>query len=382
MLLNTLLTSSRGLPRSTTAEFITTMKIWLIPASDDIATQNLSRSLENEIDVEVRQSMLAKGLPYKYAWGARLGKNASNRSAFQRMSTGDICFFYTADKREPDEPNKAYRWIARILETTEDQQLADLIWPPFGKHPESFPLIYFITPPVKVFITTEEVPSMLSADGTDYHDGPKGFMNLRDKNFDYVMDRFGSAVGLMKFVLNNFGQEDPPEADYSELFNQPKADEVTVTFVDNLLTVRKPRTKGKCLTVPQRRSKQSKEVGDMAEHFVYQLLMSAKIPNIKANQVEHVADQKLGWDIQYKNENGDLVRVEVKGSTAPKFSSFELTINELKSLQEHKDKYHFYLVGSCLSNNRKVQIITDMEERLASNQATTTPLAFRLELHE
>ncbi|WP_460146988.1 hypothetical protein [Pseudomonas sp. H2_H03] len=50
------------------------MKIWLIPASDNIATQNLSRSLENEIDVEVRQVMLEKELPFQYAWGARLGK--------------------------------------------------------------------------------------------------------------------------------------------------------------------------------------------------------------------------------------------------------------------------------------------------------------------
>jgi len=69
------------------------MNIWLIPASDDLATQNIPRSLESEIGVEVRQSMLAKGLSYKYAWGARLGKNDSNRRDFQRMSAGDICFF-------------------------------------------------------------------------------------------------------------------------------------------------------------------------------------------------------------------------------------------------------------------------------------------------
>jgi hypothetical protein len=358
------------------------MKIWLIPASDDTATQNLSRSLENEIDIEVRQSMLAKGLPHKYAWGARLGKNDSNRDGFERMSAGDICFFYTADRREPDEPKKAYRWIARILGTTEDQQLADDIWPPFGKNPESFPLIYFITPPVKIFITTGEIPSIISASGKDYYQGPNGFMNLRDENFDYVMGRFGSAEGLMSFVLNNFAQEDPPESDYPDLFSQLKTDEVTVDFVDNLLAVRKPRVKGKSNTVPQRRSNQSKVVGDMAEHFVYQLLLNGGVPNVKATQVEHVADQKLGWDIQYKNESSDLIRVEVKGSTAPKFSNFELTINELNSLQEHTHNYHFYLVGSCMSESRKVQVISDMADRLSSKNATTTPLTFRLELQE
>lgn len=268
--------------------------------------------------------------------------------------------------------------------TIEDQQLADQIWPPFGKEPESFPLIYFITPPVKVFITTEKIPTILSANGADYYGrGPNGFMNLRAENFDYVMERFGSVEGLMNFVLNNFGQEDPSESDYPELFSQPETSEVSVAFVDDLLAEKKPGTKGKkSSTVPQRRSKQSKVVGDMAEHFVCQLLSDASIPNVKATQVKHVADQKLGWDIEYRNELGELVRVEVKGSTAPKFSSFELTINELNALQEHKEGYHFYLVGSCMSNSRKVQIITDMAERLACNQANTTPLTFRLELQE
>lgn len=361
------------------------MKIWLIPASDNIATQNLSRSLENEIDIEVRQSMLEKELPFQYAWGARLGKNGSNRNGFLRMSAGDICFFYTADKRDPDEPKKAYRWIARILDTTEDQQLADQIWPPSGEEPESFPLIYFITPPVKIFLTTEEIPSVLSANGADYFGrGPNGFMNLRDENFDYVMARFGSAQGLMSFVLSNFGQEDPPEAEYPELFSQPEVGEVSVTFVDDLLSVKKSKgkTRQPGATVPQRRSKQSKVVGDKAEHFVLQLLVDGKIPDVSARNVIHVAEQKRGWDIEYEDEQGNIVRVEVKGSTAPRFSNFELTINELNSLYEHKGMYHFYLVGSCMSGDRKVQVITDMAERLSSQQATTSPLTFRLELQE
>ncbi|VVP47443.1 hypothetical protein PS896_05183 [Pseudomonas fluorescens] len=356
------------------------MKIWLIPASDDIATQNLSRSMENEIDVNIRQSMLAKALPYKYAWGARLGKNASNRNDFKRMSAGDICFFYTADRREADEPKKAYRWIARILGTTEDQELADDIWPPFGKKPESFPLIYFITPPVKILITTGDISSIISASGKDYHGGPNGFMSVRNENFDYIMGRFGSVERLMSFVLKNFAQEDPLESEYPELFSNLKTDEVKVVFVDDLLAVKKPSLKGKNSRISQRRSKQSKLIGDMAEHFVYHLLLNGGVPSVNASQVEHVADQKLGWDIQYNNEYGDLIRVEVKGSTAPKFNNFELTINELNSLQQHTSNYHFYLVGSCMSESRKVQVITDMASRISGKKATAVPLIFRLEL--
>lgn len=358
------------------------MKIWLIPASDDKATQNLSRSLENEIDVDIRKSMRAMGLSYQYAWGARLGKDSSNQEKFKEMKPGDVCFFYTADQRESDEPEKAYRWISRIVGTVENQKLADQIWPPFGKESESFPLIYFITAPIKIFITTTEISSILSANGK-YGGAPKGFMSLRSENFDYVMQRFGSAEGLMSFVLNNFGQEDPLEVDYPELFSQQEDAEIIVDFVEDLLVEKKTKAKGgKGLLHPQRRSKQSKVVGDMAENFVYQLLLNSGIPNVKATQVEHVADQKLGWDIQYRNECGDLIRVEVKGSTAPRFSNFDLTINELNSLREYKDGYHFYLVGSCMSNSRKIQIITDMAEQIEANCATISPMVFRLELQK
>lgn len=252
--------------------------------------------------------------------------------------------------------------------------------PHWGKNPESFPLIYFISTPIKIYIKTDNMPSVLSATGKDYGGSPKGFMNLKQQNITHAMKRFGSVDGLMSHVLGVYGEEDPPEEDYPSLLEQLRSPEIKVDFVDDLLKVRQPKTKTSGKIVPQRRSKQSKVVGDTAELYIVELLRNNKIPSVRATQVEHVADQKVGWDIQYKNELGDLVFVEVKGSTAPRFGNFEITVNELNALQQHKQNYHFYLVGSCMSSNRKVQVIVDMAKRLTDKRAATSPLTFRVEL--
>lgn len=358
------------------------INLWLIPASNDLATENLGRSMENEIDIEIRQTMQERGMNQEYAWGAMRGKNDNNVPLHRAMQPGDVCLFYTADKRDIDEPVKAYRWAARITQTLDDKKLADMVWPP-EKPGESFELMYFLSTPVKIFITREQMSSLLTLDGDKYADAPKGFMRLSDENLAYVNSVYGSAAGFLGYVLANHAEEDAPSDDYPELTFQIAPAEVSTSFVDDLLTVRKKKTsKGKNSVVPQRRSKRSKEVGDEAELFVLDLLRNNEVPDVKATNVEHVADQKVGWDIQYVNEQGQRVMVEVKGSTATRFGNFELTINELNCLNEHHSRYHFYLVGGCKSKTRKVQIITDMAERLAKNQATASPITFRVELTE
>lgn len=356
--------------------------LWLIPASNDLATQNLSRSMENEIDIEIRHAMQERGLHQEYAWGAMRGKNDKNVPLHRAMRPGDVCLFYTADKRDVDEPVKAYRWAARITQTLEDQQLADLVWPPAAPG-ESFELMYFLSTPVKVFITTKQISSLITAHGEKYADAPKGFMRLSEENLAYLNSVYGSPAGFLSYVLINYAEEDAPTFDYPELAAQIDSTDVTASFVDDLLTVRKKqKANGKDSLVPQRRSKRSKEVGDEAELYVLDLLRDGQVPGVTAKDVEHVADQKVGWDIQYVDELGRRVMVEVKGSTATRFGSFELTINELNCLHQHGDKYHFYLVGGCKSKTRKVQVITDMAERLTLEKAKASPITFRVELIE
>lgn len=355
--------------------------LWLIPASNPLATENLAHSMENEIDIEIRHKLRERGIEQQYAWGAQRGTNDSNVSIYRAMQAGDICLFYTADQRDIDEPIKAYRWVARITEKLENQAVADQVWPP--KQPgESFELMYFLTIPVKIYITTEQLAALLTEHGEKYASPPKGFMKLDQKNLDFVSHKYGSPEGFLTYVLTHLAEEDAPVEEYPGVALTSSLTDTTPTFVNDLLSVKKTRNKGKSTVVAQRRSKHSKEVGDEAELYVLDLLRNGNVPGVIAANVEHVADQKVGWDIHYTDEQGNFVKVEVKGSSASKFSNFELTINELNCLKEHTDQYHFYLVGGCRSTNRRIQIIPDMAERLAKNQAAASPITFRIELLE
>ncbi|NMY75631.1 DUF3883 domain-containing protein [Pseudomonas sp. WS 5071] len=354
--------------------------LWLIPASNPLATTNLALSMENEIDIEIRHALRERGIEQRYAWGAQRGTNDSNLSIYRAMQAGDICLFYTADQREVDEPLKAYRWAARITDLLEDHSVADQVWPP-EQPGKSFELMYFLTTPVKIYITTEQLSLLITKHGEKYASPPKGFMKLDQRNLDFVRHKYGSPEAFLTHVLTDHGEEDAPVEDYPDVALASSLSTVAPIFVDDLLSV-KTKSKGKSSVVAQRRSKLSKEVGDEAELYILELLREGRVPGVIATQIQHVADQKVGWDIQYYDEHDNLVKVEVKGSTASKFSNFELTINELNCLKEHANLYHFYLVGGCRSTSRRVQIIKDMAKRLADNNAVASPITFRLELLE
>ncbi|UXJ50809.1 DUF3883 domain-containing protein [Pseudomonas citronellolis] len=360
---------------------MTTKNIWLIPASNQLATENLGRSMENKIDIEIRHALRKRGIDYDYAWGAQRGTNDSNVSIYNAMQAGDICLFYTADQREIDEPIKAYRWASRITHTLMDAELANQVWPPRDSS-APFELMYFLTTPVKVFITTDELSLLLTQSGEKYASPPKGFMKLDAKNLDFVVSRYGSAEGFLTHVLTHYAEEDAPIEEYTAIEQQPDPVDLVPAFVDDLLAIKKVQAKGKGTLVQQRRSRRSKEVGDEAELYILNLLRQGKVPNVTASNVLHVADQKLGWDIEYSDKHGNRIKVEVKGSVAGRFSNFELTINELNCLKEHGNRYHLYLVGGCKSGTPKVQVITDMADRLARGAAAASPITFRIELLE
>ncbi len=362
-------------------------KVWLIPASDPQSTRNIARSMESEIDAAIRLSMQAQGLNFRFAWGAKQGHGKKNRSQFSRMEIGDLCLFYTADQRSADEPRTAYRWMAKILGKADDLALADRIWPPNPTEPESFPLIYFLTEPVRIHLPAEQLSALLDPEGVKYREGQRGFTTLAPENAEYVNQRFGSVAGLMQALLD-YAQEDPPAGDYPELYQplSPTMDATpteSVQFSTTLLvtvTSKEPNMKKKAIYSPSRRSRQAKETGDKAELLVYRLLQEGKIKNVTASDVQHVAQEKRGWDIEYTNPDGETVCVEVKGSATDRFYNFELTQNELEQLHQHKDRYHFYLVANCLSPHPVIQIIDDMAERLARQSAQVTALTYRLEL--
>lgn len=69
--------------------------------------------------------------------------------------------------------------------------------------------------------------------------------------------------------------------------------------------------------------------------------------------------ERPGWDIDYLDDRGETICVEVKGSTSAKFSRFELTENERKAAIDRGNRYWLYLVGSCMSERPSIKCIQD-----------------------
>lgn len=76
-------------------------------------------------------------------------------------------------------------------------------------------------------------------------------------------------------------------------------------------------------------SRGSKLVGDRAEEIVYRH-PQATLPAALRETVRWVAKagEQPGWDVEYRSNAGDVIVVEVKGTTAKAFASVDVTANE------------------------------------------------------
>jgi Holliday junction resolvase-like predicted endonuclease len=107
-----------------------------------------------------------------------------------------------------------------------------------------------------------------------------------------------------------------------------------------------------------RYSKQSKTTGDAGEKAVIKYLQSY---GQGISDIRWVADEGKtpGWDIEYRDANGESIKVEVKSSQSKTITSVELTVNEWRAAEEHRSKYRLALVGSCLSLEPVIEFVDD-----------------------
>lgn len=356
-------------------------KIWVIPASDDIATKNIPLSLAEGFPSGIQVEVEKKGFLYNFAWGAKLG-SGKNKKLHNQMKKGDFCLFYTADQQAKNEKRKAYRWLAKIEATTSDDELAKNIWHP-SKNGERFSLIYFITKPIKIYLETEDLGNLLTPQGDYFYAAPRGLSKVeKEEAINHIKSKYGSAEGLVNHILKNHALESPPEEEYTEFYNSTSENlEQTYSLVDNLLKpIFKDGTKEKRASYALRRSSESKKVGDEAELFVYNVLKSGDIEGVKTETVKNVASEKVGWDIEYESTNGLKVRVEVKGTVGQNFLNFEVTRNELEKLEDPTNHYHIYLVAGCRSHKKRLQIIDNIRKMITAGKVSCSPLTYRVEL--
>lgn len=128
-----------------------------------------------------------------------------------------------------------------------------------------------------------------------------------------------------------------------------------------------------------RRSSYAKEIGDHAENVVLKFLaetLSAK----ELSTLVWVAQQGLkpGWDIQY-HRDGEIVAIEVKGTSGFRFTSIEMTAGEWKAACTLRERYVLCLVSDCLSSRPQIQCITGPSILAEQGVICLTPLHWMLE---
>jgi hypothetical protein len=87
--------------------------------------------------------------------------------------------------------------------------------------------------------------------------------------------------------------------------------------------------------------------------------------------------QTPGWDLQFAIQ-GELVAIEVKGTSGEGFLSFELTANELRACQELGLRYKVLLVADCLGATPRVQVIHNPAALLQDGHWTLQPVQYRV----
>jgi hypothetical protein len=87
-----------------------------------------------------------------------------------------------------------------------------------------------------------------------------------------------------------------------------------------------------------------------------------------------------GWDIDYVDSDGQLHRVEVKGTVAGAFLSIALTAGELRAAQAHGEAYWLYLVAHCLTERAQIQRVCNPAAKLASGEWSAKPALYTVTL--
>jgi len=151
----------------------------------------------------------------------------------------------------------------------------------------------------------------------------------------------------------------------------PKASSAQISS-DCPLIPPKPRTgaTGKSIILKKRVSRRAKELGDWAEECVFKQLTGQQEEGKITALTWHAREgRKPGWDIEYKDlPSGTVKRIEVKGTTARIFQTFDLTANEFTMLQTFGADYALALVTRSGSADPKVFYLWNPAQWFAENR--------------
>jgi hypothetical protein len=84
-----------------------------------------------------------------------------------------------------------------------------------------------------------------------------------------------------------------------------------------------------------------------------------------------------GWDLQYETHDGQVIAVDVKGTTGPVFGSIDITVGEWNAALAMADRYWLYLVANSCGTEPIVQRIHNPALLFQTGAAELFPVVYR-----
>ena len=129
------------------------------------------------------------------------------------------------------------------------------------------------------------------------------------------------------------------------------------------------------------RSTEAKVIGDLAEEIVFNKILRKQKNEGLISDLKNVASDNVGYDLEYKDSNGTLIGVEVKGTKMKKFHNIKITRNEWEKAKKLKDNYHLYVVTDCKSKSPRYDIIKNPVDYIDKGKASLTPIDYKFEFN-
>lgn len=189
------------------------LEIFVFPAANEVAQENLLKSIENPIQPESIIFDAFEEMPVGlrehlnriktdaggfYAWGAEPRGHA--HSTWGRMKRGDyvLAYYY-----------KGYHYVARVLAPFHKAKLATSIWGTNKGTGNTWEYMYFLTKPIKI-----DAPAWWVADLLGRNEPSlmyQGFIKIGGENREAILQRFGSVQSFINRLVDYNGDGVPSE---------------------------------------------------------------------------------------------------------------------------------------------------------------------------
>lgn len=189
------------------------LEVFVFPAANSKAQENLLKSIENPIrpenivfegfdemseDLHKELSRIKNTAGGFYAWGAEPRGHAD--STWGRMTRGDCILAYYF---------KGYHYVARILASFHKLTLATNIWGTNEKTGQTWEYMYFLTKPVKIDAPAYWIADLLSSNESSWM--YQGFSRIGGENRKAILNAYGSVQNFVNLLIGYEGDGIFPE---------------------------------------------------------------------------------------------------------------------------------------------------------------------------